>query len=53
MSSSIDAGHAAEVARKIKQSDCIRGGEHDWERLGSYPSTWGKCRKCGATYFDK
>lgn len=53
MGSVMDWGKAQEQASKVKISKCEKGGEHDWERKGSWPSTWGECKKCGATYFDK
>ena len=55
MGSSMSSGHAAKVAQQVRASECpkAKDGKHDWEAKGSWPSTWGECRKCGDTYFDK
>lgn len=55
MSSIIDSGRSARDAERVRQSKCEKSkdGKHDWEDRGSWPSTWGECRYCGATYFDK
>lgn len=55
MSSSRDAGYAAQAAFEIKQSKChkAKDGEHDFEQKGSWPSSYGTCRYCGVTYYDK
>jgi hypothetical protein len=55
MSSVIDAGYAAEKAREVRESFCPESndGKHEWEKHGSWPSTWGECKKCKAAYFDK
>lgn len=64
MSSIMDSGRAAEVADRIKASDCPkaklsyseairRSMRHEWASKGSWPSSWGECKNCGAKYYDK
>lgn len=55
MSSLIDSGYQAKEAERVRQQQCPKAadGKHDWKQFGSWPSTWGECKRCGATYFDK
>lgn len=54
MSSSYDAGKAADAANEVLDSKCGKGDEHDWKNHFMYsPSSWGECRKCGKKWFNK
>lgn len=55
MSSIIDSGCAAKQAEEIRKTPCpkSKNGKHNWEDRGSWPSTWGECKNCKATYYDK
>lgn len=55
MSSSRDAGAAAETASKIRDSWCPKStdGSHVWDEKGSWPSRWGVCQHCGVSWFSK
>jgi hypothetical protein len=55
MSSSRDAGYAADDAMKTIDSKCpkAKDGKHDFKTIGSGPSSGGECKNCGTSYYWK
>ena len=56
MSSSLDAGYAAQTAAKQKKTKCTKSkdGKHKWKRHGLSPSTWEEVLDADAfSYFKK
>jgi len=55
MGSVYSSGYYADVAHKTRQSQCEKSEDkkHEWIEHGSWPSTWGECKHCKETYFDK